>query len=66
MGGDLEVAKYWNTEIFLFPVVKEVFADPADPGSQYDFYGGQAVNQSSRKPRPTSTRPSSSRRSRTM
>ena len=45
MGADLEVAKYWNTEIFLFPVVKEVLADPAVLDHKYDFYGGQAVNQ---------------------
>ena len=29
MGADPEVARYWNSEIFLFPVLKEVLADPA-------------------------------------
>jgi multiple sugar transport system substrate-binding protein len=45
MGADPEVARYWNSEIFLFPVVKEVLEDPAVLDLKYDFYGGQAVNQ---------------------
>ena len=45
MGADPEVARYWNAEIFLFPVVKEVLADPAVLDLKYDFYGGQPVNQ---------------------
>ena len=45
MGADPEVARYWNSEIFLFPVLKELLADPAVLDHKYDFYGGQAVNQ---------------------
>ncbi len=45
MGGNLEVAKYWNEEIFLFPVVKDVLNDPAVLDHKYDFYGGQQVNK---------------------
>jgi multiple sugar transport system substrate-binding protein len=45
MGADPEVARYWNSEIFLFPVLKELLADPAVIDHPYDFYGGQEVNK---------------------
>jgi multiple sugar transport system substrate-binding protein len=45
MGSDPEAAKLWNTEQFLFPVIKDVLNDPDIVNHTYDFYGGQAVNQ---------------------
>ncbi|MFO1143892.1 MAG: extracellular solute-binding protein [Amaricoccus sp.] len=45
MGADPTVARFWNSDIFLFPVLKEVLADPAVLDHKYDFYGGQPVNQ---------------------
>ncbi len=45
MGGDPDAARYWNAKQFLFPVLKEILADPEVIGHKYDFYGGQAVNE---------------------
>lgn len=45
LGGDKEAGKMWNTKQFLFPVQKDLVADPALMGQKYDLYGGQAVNE---------------------
>lgn len=45
MGANLDTAKYWNQKQFLFPVLKEVLADPSVLNYEYDFYGGQQVNK---------------------
>lgn len=42
---DPEVARKWNTEAYLFPVLKSLLADKDLMGHKYDFYGGQAVNE---------------------
>ncbi len=45
MGGDPEVAQYFNSEIFFFPVLKALLTDPTVLDRKYDFYGGQQVNK---------------------
>jgi multiple sugar transport system substrate-binding protein len=35
----------WNTEQYLFPVLKGLLEDKALMGTPYEFYGGQAVNE---------------------
>ncbi|WP_160194664.1 ABC transporter substrate-binding protein [Devosia riboflavina] len=44
MATDPEVARFWNTDAYLFPVLKELINDPTLMGNEYEFYGGQAVN----------------------
>lgn len=45
MGGNPDTAKFWNQKEFLFPVLKEVLADPAVLETKFEFYGGQQVNK---------------------
>ncbi|MCX5478056.1 extracellular solute-binding protein [Kaistia geumhonensis] len=42
---DPEVSRKWNTEAYLFPVLKSLLSDKDLMGHKYDFYGGQAVNE---------------------
>ena len=45
MGSNIDAAKFWNQKEFLFPVLKEVLADPAVLEHKFEFYGGQQVNK---------------------
>lgn len=45
MATDPVGAKMWNTEQYLFPVLKGLLEDEALMGTPYEFYGGQAVNE---------------------
>lgn len=45
MATDPVGSRKWNTEQFLFPVLKELIADDALMGNKSDFYGGQEVNR---------------------
>lgn len=45
MATDPVGSRKWNTDQFLFPVLKELVADEALMGTKFDFYGGQEVNK---------------------
>jgi multiple sugar transport system substrate-binding protein len=45
MATDPVGSRMWNTEQFLFPVLKGLLDDKELMGHKYDFYGGQAVNE---------------------
>ncbi|WP_084587528.1 ABC transporter substrate-binding protein [Devosia riboflavina] len=44
MSTDPEAARFWLTDVFLFPVLDELIEDETLMGHPYEFYGGQAVN----------------------
>ncbi len=45
MSADPQAARFWLTEVFLFPVLTELVDDKNLMGHKYDFYGGQPVNE---------------------
>ncbi len=45
MATDPAGARMWNTDQYLFPVLKALLEDKELMGTPYEFYGGQAVNE---------------------